>query len=89
MLHPIFRAILCITKKPEYKVQNSITFPVLSRKYWSNLRKSTDKSHIVSTQKSRRYDTKSIGLGKTKRLLIACKYIHHDKKVGNFRIEIK
>lgn len=24
---------------------------VLSRKYWSNLRKSTDKSHIDTTQK--------------------------------------
>ena len=89
MLHPIFRAIICLTKKPEYEAQKPITFPVLSRKYWSNLRKSTDKSHIVSTQKSHRYDTKSIGLGRTKRLLIACKYIHHEKKVGNFRIEIK
>lgn len=38
MLHPIFRAIfLCITKKPEYKVQNSITLTELSANYSSTL----------------------------------------------------
>ena len=52
MLHPIFRAIICITKKPEYEAQNPITFPILSRKYWG--RKSTDKKIIEFRHKIHR-----------------------------------
>lgn len=37
MLHPIFRAIKCITKKPKFEVQNPITLTVLSANYSSTL----------------------------------------------------
>lgn len=37
MLHPIFRAIICITKKPEFEVQNPITLTELSANYSSTL----------------------------------------------------
>ena len=37
MLHPIFRAIKCITEKPKFEVQNPITLTGLSANYSSTL----------------------------------------------------
>lgn len=37
MLHPIFRAIKCITEKPKFEVQNPITLTELSANYSSTL----------------------------------------------------